>query len=828
MIFKFVLGRNADIPSRAAQFVRKKPRWAASSLACLTFLGAARANAQESEAPTGVLQPGSASPDAAPSRDSKDATARDGQKANDPSARAPTPSGSPSEKSESTSGTATAPPANGAPPSEGAPPDAASSDAAPKPESAAEISVVGTRVGKTAGSAHVVRKRDLEQFQYDDPTAALRSVPGVYSRGEDGMGLRPNIGIRGVNPDRSKKLTIMEDGVLVAPATYSAPAAYYFPLMQRIERIFVIKGPGAISYGPQTVGGAINLMTRGIPTAASGMVDLAAGQYGYNKLHGYFGASDETTGFLAEAAHLGTDGFKELPSGADTGFYRNEAMFKARYVLDPRSRAPSEFLFKFTYSDEVSNETYLGLTDADFRATPLKRYGASKLDRMQNFRTGVSLTHTIEPARKLIITTTAYRNDFHRVWRKVNGFRGADLLSVLRNPEDARNAVFAAVISGKADSSSAAETLLIGPNQRDFVSQGIQSVVRWDVDSGPISHRLEYGMRLHQDRVERRHSEDPFRVISGELVPEGGPTIVTAFNEASTEALALHAADAMTWKRLTFTPGIRFEAMRSAFIDRSAKTEERALTNVFLPGAGLFYSITDVLGVFGGAYRGFSPPAPGSPGVKPEVSINYEGGARWYDRMLRLEAIGFYNDYENITDVCTFSSGCTQQNVDRQYDGGKARIYGVESFAQLAPTVGELTVPFTASYTFTRAEFLSTFRSEDPIFGDVTEGDELPYVPRHQMYASIGVESRYGGGAFGATYVSAMREEAGKEPLANTLATDEQLLFDLSANVRVWKPLMAYVNVRNLFDEQAIAAHRPFGARPIAPRWVQVGVKATF
>ena len=701
--------------------------------------------------------------------------------------------------------------------------------AAPPPsDTPAEVTVVGTRVGNTAGSAHVVRQKDLERFRYDDPTAALRSVPGVYARGEDGMGLRPNIGIRGVNPDRSKKITLMEDGVLLAPAAYSAPAAYYFPLMARIERLFVIKGPAAITSGPQTVGGAINLVTRGIPASPTGMIDAATGEYAYNRLHGYFGTSDEQTGFLIEGVHLGTDGFKELPNGADTGFYRNEVTFKGRYVPDPRSSAPNEFLLKLTYSDEVSNETYLGITDADFRVNPVQRYITSKLDRMKNFRTGISLTHTVAPAPKLSIKTTAYRNDFYRVWRKVNGFRGADLFSVLRNPDDARNAVFAAVISGRADSSSAAETLVIGPNQRDFVSQGIQTQLRWDVGTGPITHRLEYGMRLHQDRVERRHSEDPFLVLGGELVPEGGPTVVTAFNEAWTDALAIHAADAIGWQRFTITPGVRVEAMRSAFVDRAAKTEERALSNVFLPGIGVFYAFTDALGAFAGVYRGFSPTAPGSAGAKPELSVNYEGGARWLDRVVRLEAIGFYNDYSNITDVCTFSSGCVQQNVDRQHNGGKARIYGVESFAQTTPTIGDVAIPFTAAYTFTRAEFQTSFHSEDPIFSDVVAGDEMPYIPRHQLHALLGLDSRYGGGAFGATYISAMREEAGREPLAETLATDEQLTFDVAANWRPMKPLTVYANVLNLFNDRSIVSHRPFGARPNAPRWVQVGIKASF
>ena len=108
-------------------------------------------------------------------------------------------------------------------------------------------------------------------MDYDNPEKVVtKSVSGVYARGEDGFGLRPNIGIRGVNPDRSKKITLMEDGLLFAPAPYAAPAAYYFPLITRMELVRVIKGPGAVSFGPQTIGGAIDLVTRSIPGRRGG------------------------------------------------------------------------------------------------------------------------------------------------------------------------------------------------------------------------------------------------------------------------------------------------------------------------------------------------------------------------------------------------------------------------------------------------------------------------------------------------------------------------------------------------------------------------------
>ena len=210
----------------------------------------------------------------------------------------------------------------------------------PPPEVITEVSVVGTRIERTAGSAHVIRNKDLERMEYDDPAKALQAVPGVYARGEDGFGLRNNIGLRGTSSDRSKKVALMEDGVPFGPAPYSAPAAYYFPLMTRMTQVRVIKGPGAIVYGPQTIGGAIDLVTRPIPTALSGAVDVAGGSYGYAKIDGYYGGSDDHNGVLLTGTHLQSSGFKELNDDANTGFYRNEFMLKAQHVFDPARGAP--------------------------------------------------------------------------------------------------------------------------------------------------------------------------------------------------------------------------------------------------------------------------------------------------------------------------------------------------------------------------------------------------------------------------------------------------------------------------------------------------------
>jgi len=116
----------------------------------------------------------------------------------------------------------------------------------------------------------------------------------------------------------------------------------------------------------------------------------------FNKQHVSYGTSDERSGFLIEGIRLSNTGFKDIDrGGGDTGFTRNEWMAKASYILDPQARIQNELLLKLGYSDEVSNETYLGLTDADARSTPNRRYFASRTDRMDWHRTAIEATHKV-------------------------------------------------------------------------------------------------------------------------------------------------------------------------------------------------------------------------------------------------------------------------------------------------------------------------------------------------------------------------------------------------------------------------------------------------
>jgi Fe(3+) dicitrate transport protein len=717
------------------------------------------------------------------------------------------------------------------------PPDAGAPDTGPR--RIEELTVVGTRESRTAGSAHVLRPRDLERMDYDNPEAVAKTVTGVYARGEDGFGLRPNIGIRGTSPNRSSKLTLMEDGVLFGPAPYSAPAAYYFPLMTRMELVKVIKGPGAVSYGPQTIGGAIDLVTRGIPSDTAGAVDLAMGEFGFGKVHGHYGASNGRSGFLIEGVHLRSTGFKQLDGGGDTGFDKTEVMLKGRHVLSNDPAAAQSLSLKLGYAEEDSRESYLGLTDADFRANPRRRYLASRFDRMNWHRTQAVASYRARFGDAFTLEAAVYRHDFHRTWRKVNRMGGAaSLATLLANADlsepnrELYGVLTGAIDSGTSAANSAFTTIYIGPNRREFVSQGAQVTGTWQGSSGPVGHRVEAGVRYHYDRIDRLHTEEGYLMRSRVLVRDGEPAITTADERAWANALALHVTDAATWGPITATPGVRVEMIRTHVRDRLNGTElVGAPQNVVIPGFGLYGAITPSLGVLAGVYRGFSPAAPGEPSVvKPEIAVNYEAGLRLSRPRLRLETIGFFNDYDNLTSYCMSATGCEESQAGMQYNAGRAHIYGTEVFARAEPIVAPgFTIPVVGAYTYTRTKLLETFDTLDPTLGPTANaGDELPFVPRHQGSVTVAFETPRGSIAVAGSYVSAMREHAGQGPSPGQPRTDPSLIFDVTARVNVTRRGHVYLHVRNLFDEADIAARLPYGARPVAPRWIQVGTKWSF
>lgn len=688
------------------------------------------------------------------------------------------------------------------------------------------------------GSAFYLSTKELQKFNFTDVNRVLKSIPGVTLYEEDGFGLRPNISLRGTSPQRSAKITIMEDGVLAAPAPYSSPSAYYFPTIARMEAVEVLKGSSQVQYGPFTTGGAINMISAQIPTEFSGSVRGSYGSFNTNQLHAKIGGKKGNFGYVLEYLNYGSDGFKNLPSGKNTGFNKNDVVAKINVNLFPKAKVQQSLEFKFQYSDEVGNETYLGLSDADFNSNPFYRYPSSDNDKMTTDHTQYLLTHIVNFKENLRLTTQAYRNNFARNWYKLNDVtingNKESLSDILEDPITFSD--YYDVVNGTVN--SAPDAIALKANNRKYYGQGIQTKLDYHWYTENAFHDLEIGLRFHYDE------EDRFQWVDRYSITNTGVLNLTTAGTPGTDANRISSANAfasyITYKlkidNWTITPGIRYENITLEREDFGKSDVTRTGVNlatrensvdVFIPGIGANYQFNNDFSLFGGIHKGFSPPG-NQAGEQPEESVNYELGTRFRTGKLNGELVGFYNDYSNLLGSDIAATGGTG-NLD-QFNAGEVTVNGLEFLLNynFAKPSSKIALPITFGYTFTHTEFENSFGSNNGIWGTVTAGDELPYIPRHQFSTSFSVEHSKYEVNINARYNGEFRTMAGSGNIPTNELVESNFIVDASAKYFINNSFAVTTNVINLFDTTYAASRVPAGLRPGHPFGIYGGFQYRF
>lgn len=696
------------------------------------------------------------------------------------------------------------------------------------------VTVVGNaeKAARIPGSVHVIGALDLAKFRYEDVHRILRQVPGVNIQEEDGYGLRPNIGMRGTGVERSQKVTLLEDGVLIAPAPYSAPSAYYSPTAGRMEALEVRKGSSSIRQGPQTNGGVVNYVSTAIPGDRRISLDLSGGTDNTFKIKGSAGLSTERFGFLVEAYQHSTDGFKALDGGGDTGFELEDYLTKLRWTSAPEARIFQSLELKLGHTEQRGDETYLGLTSADFEVTPFRRYAGSQEDRIDTDHDSFSLAWTLIPRQDFEVTTTVYRNEFFRNWYKNESTLGAGNSNILGSPDLYSDAL--AVLRGEVNSVD--DALKLRNNRREYYSQGIQTTLGWRPNA---HHDVEVGIRVHEDEEDRLQEEDGYAMRDGRLVLTSfGVSGSQANRVATAEAVAIFVQDEITFGKLKLVPGLRYETVDTERRDYGRSDAERTGADLqfrnnsfdaWMPGLGIHYEVGHGWGLFGGVHRGYAPPSPSSTDeVEPEDSVNWELGTRFQKGDTQLELVGFFSDYSNLLGADTFSGGGT--GTGDQFNGGDVDVMGLEAGWRRVVGRGDgWQLPLNVTYTYTQGEFRSNFATSFADWApEVSVGDELPYLPEHQLYVELGIQTDRWSVFANAGYVSEMRTAAGQGAIAPDERIEDHLVFDLGATWQVSDRYGFVLNVRNLTDEVYVAARRPYGLRPGISRQTTAGIKLRF
>ncbi|GAC05524.1 MAG: TonB-dependent receptor family protein [Paraglaciecola chathamensis] len=697
---------------------------------------------------------------------------------------------------------------------------------------------------EATGAAQYIGEQDLEKFAYTDIQRIIRQAPGVSLQVEDGYGLRPNISIRGVATERSGRITLLEDNVLIAPAPYSAPSAYYFPTAGRMSAFEVVKGPAAITQGPYTIGGAINMLSTPIPNTQSGQVTLEAGQDATYRAHATIGGkNDNGFGYLLEAHQWQSDGFQDIDrSSNDTGLDVTDLTMKLAYA--PKNSRHSVEL-KLQYTDQDSEQSYLGLTDADFANDAQRRYGLSALDNISTEHTQVMLNYAFQINKELNFTAVAYNNTHERDWFKTEGIDldGSDnaqdysrtswsnVISAINNNEaigETSVAMLQGILDGTIDTE--AGSIQLRSNSREYYSRGIQFGLNWDKQFGDAKHHIEFGVRLHEDEEDRLQRNSTYQQVDGQLLLSDLGELGNAGNRVQdADALAVHVYDRIELGDWVFTPGLRFEDIsqsRTRYTngaDRVFRDDRENDTTVLLPGLGVLYKIDSNLNLIAGAHKGFTAPS-NSPGAKEEEAVNYELGFRYNNDAFNAELVYFLSDYDNIVGVCTASSG-SDCEIGDAFNGDAATVQGIEFL--LKTELGQfngIRIPFNLTYSYIDSEFDTDISGTD-FFGDVSAGDSIPYIPESQGQVTLGLEGDKWATYLNAVFVDSVCTRASCDAFE---ATDSSFILDLSGSYNVNADLRVFARIENLTDEEDIVSRQPYGARPNKSRTASVGITYSF
>ena len=676
---------------------------------------------------------------------------------------------------------------------------------------AGEIAGSHERLRRIPGSVAVIDRETLEKSGVMTTNEALRKVAGVHVRDEEGFGLRPNIGIRGVNPTRSTKVLLMEDGIPLTYAPYGDNASYYHPPIDRFERLEILKGGAQIAYGPQTVGGAVNYLTPKPPVRPTGSLTLTGGNRDYVNGHGSYGATVDRTGFLVDYMRKQGDGSRE-----NLAFKLNDVNGKVVQGVG----ASQTWTFRGNYYSEDSNVTYSGLRldeyTADARANPFRN------DFFYADRYGASATHAFAVSGNAAMTSTVYWSSFRRHWWRQSSNSG-------QRPNDS------------------ADPLCGGMSNLNTTcgNEGrLREYYAWGVEPRVTMYHRAFGVTSETDFGVRAHFENQDRLQENGDSPTARTGVLVESNVRTNSAYAGFVQNRFLFGGWTITPGVRLEHVQYERTNRLANagtgvTGDTELTRV-IPGIGVSHTTGEQATLFAGVHRGFAPPRTediisntgGVIDLDPELSWNYEAGIRSALRPgVSVDATVVRMDYENQIVPASLAGGVGATLTN----GGATLHQGLELRAQVdsAPiTRSAHDVYLRLSYTYLPvSKFTGQRFSNISGFGSVSvSGNRLPYAPEHVAVIGAG----YSHAAFDGRIEAVTTSHQFTDDL-NTLDPTADGQRGLIDSHTVWNAALNYtlrqstlfVTVKNLFDELYIV-DRTRGILPGSPRLVQAGVRLRF
>jgi Fe(3+) dicitrate transport protein len=659
--------------------------------------------------------------------------------------------------------------------------------------------ILPEKLESVPGSFSVVDEETLIERRPFSVREALNFVPGINIVGEDAFVLSPNIGMRGLDPRRTSRTLLMEDGMPLFLAPYGDPSAHYSTPLQRVNRIEVVKGSGQILYGPQTIGGMINFVTKPVPNKGfAGSVQASAGNEDFTGLHANVGYGGEQGGFMIDALQNKGDGIRD-----NHEFDVQEYTFKGQLNLTDRQT----LIAKVGYYEEDSNVSETGLGEIDYDRDKFQA-PTGKNDHFKQERKTLQLQHIFKFDDTAKLSTQAYYSDTYR-----SSFRQTDAPGGFDEASDNSTGITeiercpAGNPAGNDATEANAEVCGGRHRPRSYQYYGFEPRLDFQHNLFGIQSDAVLGFRIHKEDIKRRqYRGNDARAQSLSFLKDnaeraGIPGAVADFREdirIDVDAKSYYGQNTFYIGNWSLTPGVRIEDLElkttilqagggAGFATRTNKQTE------VLPGFGASWNGVANTTIFAGVHKGFAPPRPDRDisgfnidNTSPETSVNWEIGVRSsYFKGVSFESTLFHTQVDDL--VINSGAGSFINAGESEQTG--LEFAGRVDFGTIYNTPHNIYLQGSYTNVFT-AEFKKD--GQDPEEG-IIKGDRLPYAPRHIASLSLGYQHPIGfDGRIGVDYVS--RQEV--DTFARVLPPTDAALSGLSGDIPAYTLLNATANYR--------------------------------
>lgn len=491
-------------------------------------------------------------------------------------------------------------------------------------------------------SIQVVPQQVWEDQQINRLSDILRNVSGVAAD-DSFAGSIDRVNIRGFSTDVFLRNGFREDQFSVRETA-------------NIERIEVLKGPASVLFGFLEPGGAVNLVTERPLSDPSYAAELSLGRFGFVRptidLTGPLTADDSLL-YRLNVAYEGYDGFRDYEQNVERFFVapvvewnigeNTSILFEVEYLSDPRPYDDGIVAI----GDGVADIPYDRLFQND-----------DALVRTESVRAGYQLEH-----------------QFNDNWRLRNGFS-----YIAADSFDFRLTNWIIEDSGQLDQRWRS-------NDDFFESYELQTNVEGEFATGPIEHRLLFGVdlgSLWSAGSQRRLPGDPslFINIFDDDIPDVAKpdlddmTLIVRDDFRLTRTLGIYLQDQIQLlDNLILVAGGRFDLVDQESGNLGNSNDQN--DDAFSPRVGIVYQPIEEVSLYASYSRSFSPnifgiSADGS-SLEPERGTQYEVGVRgeFFDGRLTTNLAAYHLTKTNVATV-------DPDNPDFSITAGEVQSQGVE------------------------------------------------------------------------------------------------------------------------------------------------------